>query len=631
MFRKQSEKKKMPFRLISIALVFMLIIAVFVSCGRGAGGTGNDTGNSNGKGAGNGTGNEKYKQYAGMTAEEITESLTLEQKANQMVMAACYDISPGQMKKNDYGCILSIKGDPDYMEWREMIDEFQTAAIESEAGIPFFYGNDQVHGVYKCNGAVIFPHNIGMGAADDEDLTYRVGRATAEEALMCHELWNYAPVVAQAADLRWGRTYESYGTDPELIKRLSTAFTKGCQDGGVAACAKHYIGDGNTVMGTGGDHLADSLIDRGDARLSEDEINELLSIYKAQVDAGVRSIMISHSSLNGVRMHENKKYIDILRNDLGFEGMISGDWSSVTLTSGSTYYEQVVNAVNSGIDILMEVTDRDEARDIIIEAAEKGDISEERINEAVTRIMQFKIDAGLFADPFCAERTEGLPEPGCTEHRELAEEAVEKSLVLVKNENDVLPLKKGTKVYVTGPAADNESAQCGGWTMAWQGSPEERIEGVTSVLEGLKQKAGEYGLTVITDEKHADEADVVLLAVGEKAYAEWYGDTEDPDLCGDLGLEGNREAIDRVKTLGKPVVCCIVAGRNVFIDKYDEAWSSIVMCYLPGSEGQGIADALCGGSDFTGRLPNPWYNSADSIGTDDIWLDAGWGLKTGKD
>ena len=599
-------------KLLAVLMMFLLTAAGFCGCA-----------NKNGKGPGS----EKYRKYADMTAEEITASLTLEQKANQMVMAACYDISPKQMKDNCFGSILSAVDEPDCKGWQKMTDKFQRAAIESEAGIPYFYGNDQVHGVYDCKGAVVFPHNIGIGAADDEDLTYRVGRAVADEAMVCHELWCYAPVVAQSADPRWGRTYESYGSDPDLIIRMSTAYTKGLQDGGIAACAKHYLGDGNTKMGTGGDPLADSLIDRGDAILTDAEIAELLRIYKAQVDAGVRSIMLSHSMLNGVRMHENKEYIDILRNELGFEGMICGDWDSVTFTSGKTYYDQVVNAVNAGVDLLMEVTNRDDARDIIIEAVEKGDISGERVDEAVRRIIQFKIDEGLFIDPFCEERSKGLPEPGCDEHRELAEEAVEKSLVLVKNDNDILPLKKGAKVYITGPAADNEAAQCGGWTIAWQGSPHDDIDGATSISEGLKQKAEEYGLMVITDEAKAADADIVLLAVGEKAYAEWYGDTEDPDLCGDCGLEGNREAIDKVKALGKPTVCCIVAGRNVFIDKYAKDWDGIVMCYLPGSEAQGITDVLCGGAEFTGKLPSPWYSSVNQIGTDTAWLEAGWGLK----
>ena len=603
--------KKSCYKLLAVLLIFSLTAAGLCGCV-----------NQNS----HGSGNEKYIKYADMTADEITASLTLEQKANQMVMAACYDVSSKQMKDNCYGAILSVADEPDFKEWQKMIDKFQQAAIKSEAGIPYFYGNDQVHGVYDCKGAVVFPHNIGMGAANDEDLTYRVGRAVADEAMVCHELWCYAPVVAQSADLRWGRTYESYGSDPDLIIRMSTAYTKGLQDGGLAACAKHYLGDGNTKMGTGGDPLADSIIDRGDARLTDEETAELLRIYKAQVDAGVRSIMISHSKLNGVRMHENKEYIDILRNELGFEGMICGDWDSVTLTSGKTYYDQVVNAVNAGVDLLMEITNRDDARDIIIEAVEKGDISEERVDEAVRRIMQFKIDEGLFTDPFCEERSKDLPEPGCDEHRELAEEAVEKSLVLVKNDNDILPLKKGTKVYITGPAADNVAAQCGGWTIAWQGSPDEDIDGATSILEGLKQKAEEYGLEVITDEAEASDADVVLLAVGEKAYAEWYGDTENPDLCGDCGLEGNLEAIDKVKALGKPTVCCIVAGRNVFIDKYAKDWDGIVMCYLPGSEAQGITDALCGGAEFTSKLPSPWYSSVKQIGTDKAWLEAGWGL-----
>ena len=611
----RSVKKRINLRrMLSAALCVLLVTAVSIfltACSRhGAAG-----------------GGEKYKQYAGMTAEEITGSLTLEQKASQMIMVTCYDTNKRRMKNNCYGCVLSLGDVLGSDGWQKLVDGLQSAALASDAGIPFIYGQDDVHGVYGCKDAVIFPHNIGIGAADDEDLAYRIGLATADEAKLCHMIWNYAPVVAQSADPRWGRTYESYGSDLGAIKRLGTAFTRGVQDGGIIACAKHFIADGNVSYGSGEDSDVDRVIDRGDARLTDEEIRELLSVYQAEIDAGVKTIMLSHSSLNGVKMHENKEYIDILKNEMGFEGMLAGDWDSVHNTSGATYYEQVVNSVNAGIDMLMEVDSADEARDIIIKAVEKGDIPESRVDDAVTRIIRVKLDAGVFADPFFEHAETHQTETGSSEYRALAEEAVEKSLVLLKNEKETLPLKKGMSVYVTGPAADNKQAQCGGWTMAWAGPPDPEVPGVTSILEGFKQKAGEYGINVITDKAKAAEADAVLLAVGEQTYAEWLGDAENIDLCGDLGLDGNKEAIEEAKALGKPTICCIVAGRNVFIDKYVDAWDSAVMCYLPGSEGQGIADVLCGGTDFTGKLPSPWYNSAKQIGTDDAWLERGYGLK----
>ena len=345
-------------------------------------------------------GDYKYMEYADMTADEIVASLTLEQKANQMVLPACYETSTEAMGKNCYGGVLSRNFYYNYEEWQDYIDEFQQMAVSSEAGVPFVYGQDDLHGVNYAVDTVIFPHNIGMGAADDEELMYQVGLITADEAKLCHMLWNYSPCVAQSVDPRWGRTYESYGSDLETIKKLSIAYMKGVQDGGVIACTKHFFGDGNVVYGTGEHSDVDRLIDRGDASLSDEEIEELLSVYKAHIDAGVKTIMISHSSVNGVKMHENKQYIDMLKNDMGFEGFIVSDWDSVQKTSPDTYYDQIVTAVNAGIDMLMEVSTADEVSDIIVEAVEKGDISEDRINDAVRRIIQVKKDFGIIEDPF---------------------------------------------------------------------------------------------------------------------------------------------------------------------------------------------------------------------------------------
>ena len=398
-------------------------------------------------------------------------------------------------------------------------------------------------------------------------------------------------------------------------------------DSGVIACPKHYLGDGNVVYGTGEKSDYPRIIDRGDAQLSDSEINELISVYKAQIDAGAQTIMISHSSLNGVKMHENKKYIEYLKNELGFKGFIVSDWDSVQKTSSKTYEQQVITSVNAGIDMFMEVERFENTRRIITSSVINGKISQERIDDAVTRIIKVKKDIGLFNDPMLEQMTTNKSETGSSEYRAVAEQLVEKSLVLVKNKNNTLPLKKGTKVYITGPAADNAQAQCGGWTIDWNSSPNKNISGVTTILQGFKNTAKKHGIEVITDKNDASKADVVLLVVGEQSYAEWLGDSDDMSLYGKLGLEGNGDAAREAKALGKPIVTCIVAGRQVILDKKDiDDWSSIVMCYLPGSEGQGVADVLCGESKFTGKLPSPWYSSISQIGTNECWLKRGYGL-----
>jgi beta-glucosidase len=320
-----------------------------------------------------------------------------------------------------------------------------------------------------------------------------------------------------------------------------------------------------------------------------------------------------------------------LKNETGFEGFIVSDWESIQHISGSSYKEQVITSVNAGIDMLMEVERFDEAKQIIVDAVKSGEISEERVDDAVTRIIRVKKEEGLFEDPFLEKTETKQKETGSLEYRKVAEKMVEESLVLLKNDSNLLPFKEGTKVYITGPAADNAPAQCGGWTIEWNGSSKKDIEGVTTIQEAFKRYAEDYGIEVITNKRKAKNADVVLLCVGEQAYAEWNGDTEDLELCGALGLPDNKKAIENVKKLRKPVVTCIIAGRNVIIDPEDyDDWGSVVMCYLPGSEGKGISDVLCGCADFAGRLPSPWYGSIDQIGTGRSFLERGYGLSYGS-
>lgn len=569
----------------------------------------------------------KYELYASMEPEDIAASMTIEQKAEQMVQPIQYTFEEKQMKESCYGSVYGDEGMLTEEEWRQKSDGYQQSAIESDAGIPYVMAQDDVHGVGYCINAVYFPHNIGRGAANDEELEYQAGLITAEEAKRCHMMWNLYPCVAQSTDPRWGRTYECYSSDLDTITRLSTAYTKGLIDGGVIACAKHYFGDGNTEYGTGEQSDFARLIDRGDAKLTDEETAELLRVYQAQIDAGVQTIMVSYSSLNGVKMHENKEYIMKLKDEMGFEGFIVSDSMAIQNTSPDTFEKQVISAINCGIDVLMEGENYEKAKQAIIDAAGSGDISEERITDAVTRIIRVKKNAGILDDPFCKERNSSQSEAGCAEHRAVAEELVEKSLVLIKNENDTLPLKEGMKVYITGPAADNPQTQCGGWTMGWNKSYNRDIAGVTTILKAFRDNAEEYGIEVITAPEEAADADAVILCVGEEAYAEWYGDTADLELCGSMGMKRNRKAIDEAAALGKPTITCIIAGRQVILDEADcNNWDSIVMCYLPGSEGKGISDVLCGYSDFTGRLPASWYSSTDQIGTSECAYSTGYGL-----
>ena len=569
-----------------------------------------------------------YKKYAGMSAEQIVASLSLEQKVNQMALPQISAVTDDKMKQHCYGGVLSKVTALSAADWRSTIDTIQKNAISSPTGIPIIYGQDQVHGIYVCYNSVIFPHNINMGAANDKELMFKVGQITADESKLCHTLWTYSPCIAQSVDPRWGRTYESYGSDLGRITELSTSFTKGLLDGGLIVCAKHFFADGNVGYGTGEQGNIKMLIDRGDATLTDAQIDELLKVYKAQIDAGAQTIMISHSAVNGVKMHENKKYIEKLKNELGFKGFIVSDWNSVQNTSADSYEQQIINSVNAGIDMFMEVDTADEVVSTIIKAVNDGKITQERVDDAATRIIKVKKDAGVFSDPMFEKLETKQKDVGSEEYRKVAEQLVEKSMVLVKNDNKTLPLKKGMTVYVTGPAADHAQAQCGGWTIEWNSSPQKDIQGVTTLLAGFKQVAEKHGIKVVTDKSEASEADVVLLCVGEQSYAEWNGDTQDLSLCGKLGLEGNKEAIKEAKDLGKPTVACIIAGRNVILDEADKKdWDSIVMCYLPGSEGQGVANVLCGDAKFSGTLPSPWYSDVKQIGTNECWLKQGFGLK----
>jgi beta-glucosidase len=406
------------------------------------------------------------------------------------------------------------------------------------------------------------------------------------------------------------------------VQSLAVSYAKGLLDAGIVVCAKHFIGDGSVQFGTG---EGDNIIDRGNANLTDEQLQLQLAIYQALIDEGVQTVMISHSSLNGVKMHENDALINgVLKEQMGFSGFVVSDWESIHNISGSTLKKQVIKAVNAGIDMLMEPEKALECADYIIEAVGEGSISLDRVNDAVLRIVRVKLEAGLFDDPMQTELTTSESAVGGENYRALAAKLVEESLVLLKNEGGVLPLKQGASILVFGPAADQTGVYCGGWTKEWLGVS--RVQGGSTILDGFNELKQAYGLKILTDPAKASEADVIVLCIGETSYAEWLGDAEDMNVTGALGLPGAQESIELAKQSGKPVVACIVAGRNVLISDYMEDWDAIVMCYLPGTEAKAIASVLTGEAGFSGKLAMPWYDSIQQIDNGGYFFPVGYGL-----
>ena len=566
---------------------------------------------------------------ATMTPEEICGTLTLEQKAAQMMEPTIYHVDPSEMISTDYGSILSRIDDwpmPTAEEWLSIVNDYQANALASEAGIPFIYGNDSLHGVNFASGCVIFPHNINIGAANDVELTEEYGRLVGSDIAHTGMLLNFSPCVATSRDPRWGRTYESYSSDSVIVTDLACAYTRGLLSEGIVVCPKHFLGDGMVTYGTG-ENPATMLIDRGDAQLTDEEISEQLSIYQALIDEGVQVIMLSHSSLNGIKMHENEEYISYLKNEMGFEGIVLSDWDSIMNCSGETYKDNIILGVNAGIDMFMTDYEHEEAMQYIIDGVNEGLISEDRINDAVTRIIRVKQNAGLFEDPFL-DNLDPTYEYGSDRSHEVARQLAAESFVPLKV-GDNMTIEPGMRVFVTGPAMNDVGVLCGGWTNWWQGGTDDIVgdhfvEG-NSILDALNEAADEIGFEIVTNANDIDTCDIVVLCVGETPYAEWYGDTPDLELTGMLGLEDNTRAIDLAAGSGLPTITIIIAGRNVIIDEYIDQWDSCIMCYLPGSEGgNAVADVLTGRAEAAGTLPMPYYSSIDQIGTGECWHDIGW-------
>lgn len=339
---------------------------------------------------------EKNQEGIKYNVDNILAKMTIEQKVAQMLQGAMYHVTEEEMQEYNFGSILSnYEGmDNSAKGWKNLVLGYQKAALGGNNVIPYLYGTDAVHGNQAAAGAVIFPHNIGIGAANDEELTYQMGKIVAEEMKITGMLWNFAPCLAAAKDPRWGRTYESYSSDYELVAKLGSAFVKGQLENGVIPCAKHFMADGNAEYNTG---EGDFLIDRGDATLSENEIKELLNMYQKVIDAGVPTVMLNHGSINGVKLHQHKQLItDELKGKMGFQGFVVSDWESIHNIEGTSLKEKVITAINAGIDMLMEPQYYLDCYQYIVEAVSEGRIATERIDDAVKRIITVKLNLGIF-------------------------------------------------------------------------------------------------------------------------------------------------------------------------------------------------------------------------------------------
>jgi beta-glucosidase len=550
--------------------------------------------------------------------DALLAEMTLAEKIGQMTLVEKDSINTRDIAPLGIGGLLSGGGgsprNNSVEGWAEMVGRFQDEALTSRLGIPLLYGVDAVHGHANLKDATIFPHAIGLGATGDADLVRRIARVTALEMAATDIRWNYAPVLAVPQDIRWGRTYEGFSDDPALVTALGSAYLLGLQDAGdglglaspaaVLGTPKHFIGDGATVWGTGGN---DYFIDQGDMQLDEATIRALLlPPYEQAVADGALSIMASFNSWNGEKVHGQKALLtDLLKDELGFTGFIVSDWQAVDQIDPD-FDQAVIAAVNAGIDMNMVPYDYQRFITSLTAAVESGAVPTARIDDAVRRILRAKFALGLFEWP--TGGTEFAPMVGSPEHRALAREAVAKSLVLLQNDGDILPLDPAAPIIaVAGAGADDIGLQSGGWTITWQGQPGAITAG-TTILEGIKAAAGPETQVIYNPLGNFDRllddgqtADVAIVVLAEAPYAEGVGDRPDLNLpTTDVAL------IRRAATRAETVVVVLLSGRPLIITHHLPLAGAWVAAWLPGSEGAGVADVLFGEAPFSGRLSYDW-------------------------
>lgn len=538
-------------------------------------------------------------------AEDLLSQMTLAEKVGQMTQIERSRIESTTIKDYMLGSVLSGGGSvpgntPE--SWADMYDSFQEQALATRLGIPIIYGIDAVHGNNNLQGAVIFPHNIGLGATRNPNLVKQIAEITAVEVAATGMDWTFAPAIPIVRDERWGRTYEAFGETLELAEMMVGPAVEGYQGNSlanartIAACAKHFIGDGGTHLGE----------DQGDTRVDEATLRSLhLPAYKKAIDAGVATVMASYSSWNGDKVHGSKYLLtDILKGELGFKGFVISDWAAINQLPGD-YDTQIAGSINAGIDMVMVPHDYQDFIPALTRVIQSGRVPMERVDDAVKRILKVKFDLGLFEDPFTDRSM--IQEIGSPAHRAIGRQAVRESMVLLRNRDDVLPLNAAnTRIHVAGKNADDLGLQMGGWSIYWQGGSGDITTG-TSIYEGIQEIAqGEVSFNASGN--GANGADVAIAVIGETPYAEGAGDRTN------LGLSlEDIQVVRRLKASNVKVVVIIVSGRPLILDPILDDADAIIAAWLPGTEGGGVADVLFGLYNPTGKLPVTWPKNMQQI------------------
>lgn len=586
--------------------------------------------------------------------DEILAKLTLEQKVGQVIQGDSGSVTPEDVKKYRLGSVLSggnsapgPKAYADADTWLEAADAYFAASVDPEGveiAVPVIWGIDAVHGHANLTGAVVFPHNIGLGAANNPDLIERIAKVTAKELSVSGHDWTFAPTLAVPQNDRWGRTYEGFSEDPKVIVSYSDRIVYGLQghagtddfmgDGRVIPSAKHFLADGGTKDG----------IDQGDALISEATLRDIHNAgYIPAVAAGAQTVMASFSAWQGIRMHGNKDLLtDVLKGRMNFKGFVVGDWNGHGLIPGCTNTD-CPQALNAGLDMYMAPDSWRGLYESTLAHVQSGEIPMERLDDAVRRILRVKVASGIFekAPPsqraFAGDQTV-LASP---EHRAVARQAVRESMVLLKNQGGLLPLQPSQTVLVIGEGADSIAKASGGWTLTWQGGGVDNSDfpNGQSILDGIRETVEAAGGQVIYDPAGVStaDADVVIAVYGEDPYAEFRGDLPNVDFAPN---DFDPALLDAYKAAGTPVVSVFLSGRPLWTNPEINKSNAFVAAWLPGSEGGGVADVLFQTDpayDFTGRLSFSWpklatqveLNAHDSVY--DPLFPLGYGLSYGDD
>ncbi|HVZ98857.1 MAG TPA: exo 1,3/1,4-beta-D-glucan glucohydrolase [Caulobacterales bacterium] len=565
--------------------------------------------------------------------QQILAQMTVEEKVGQVIQADVNSVTPDDVRQYHLGSVLnggnSGPGGNDRAPapvWLQYADQFYDASMQSYPGriaIPVIWGSDSVHGNANIIGATIFPHNIGLGAAHDPDLLKRIGEITALETRITGQDWTFAPTIAVVRDDRWGRTYEGYSEDPRIVALYAAAITEGIQGRPgdsdflrgphVIATAKHFLGDGGTHNGR----------DQGDNQYSEEQLRDIFAPgYPAAIGAGVQTVMASYNSWHGVKSHGHKALLsDVLIGRFGLEGFVVGDWNGHGQVPGCTP-TNCAAAFNAGLDMFMAPDSWRALYTNTLASVRSGEIPMSRLDEAVSRILRVKLRAGLFEAGRPSQRPYGgqFNMLGSPEHRAVARQAVRESLVLLKNDNQILPLAARANVLVAGSGADNMGKQTGGWTISWQGADNSRADfpHAQTIFEGIRERvqaAGGRATLSVDGSYRGRRPDVAIVVFGEDPYAEFQGDRD--NLGYQLDEPTDLELLRRLQAAGVPVVSVFLSGRPMYVTPHINASNAFIAAWLPGSEGGGVADLLFRAPrgraqfDFRGQLSYSWPRAPD--------------------